>query len=123
MESVVKALESGGDWVFITLKTPHGPSKTLEKLVELVEKAGWKATFRANWWTADIPYGLVRIDLKRGKREKIILGRWILGKEWKILRVETMEREKGAEEFFRLVEGITSTLIHDPVIRTMREQY
>jgi hypothetical protein len=34
-----------------------------------------------------------------------------------------MSLEKGRDEFFRMVDSITSTLIHDPVIRTMREQY
>ena len=34
-----------------------------------------------------------------------------------------MDLERGKNEFYRLIDGITSTLIYDPVIRTMREQY
>lgn len=64
-----------------------------------------------------------RIDAKKEEREKIILGRWILGKKLEIIKVENLDFERGKEEFFRSVDSITSTLIYDPVIRTMREQY
>lgn len=118
-----RALEGEGFWTIVTFKTPHGPGTTLEKLVEAVEEIGWRDTFKANWWTADIPYGLIRIDLRRGDRERILLGRWILGEECVLLGIENLPLMEGRDEFFRLVDGITSTLIHDPVIRTMREQY
>jgi hypothetical protein len=120
---IAEALEGEGLWTVVTFKTPHGPSTTLQKLVEVAEQAGWRVIFKANWWTADIPYGLVRIDLKKGNKEKILLGKWILGEKCQLIRLENMELEKGREEFFRMVDSITSTLIHDPVIRTMREQY
>ena len=107
----------------VTFKTPHGPGVTLEKLTEAVERAGWRVTFRANWWTADIPYGLVRLDLRKNGREKILLGKWILGDRCELIKLENMPLERGRDEFFRMVDSITSTLIHDPVIRTMREQY
>ncbi len=122
-EVLINALETGDLWTVIAFKTPHGPGKTLEELVKVVEDAGWRVTFKANWWTADIPYGLIRIDLRKGEREKILLGKWILGSKCELVRIENMPLEKGREEFFRMVDSITSTLIHDPVIRTMREQY
>jgi hypothetical protein len=122
-DELVRNLESEELWTVITFKTPYGPAKTLEKLVEVVEDAGWHITFKANWWTADIPYGLVRIDARKGDREKIVLGKWILGRKCELIRLENMPLEKGRDEFFRMVDSITSTLIHDPVIRTMREQY
>ncbi|AEH23773.1 hypothetical protein [Pyrococcus yayanosii] len=124
IEGVIKDnIESDTFWLVIIFKTPLGPSETMERIAKAVENAGWKVTFKANWWTADIPYGLVRIDAKKNGREKIILGKWILGREWKVIRAESLELEKGKDEFFRTVDSITSTLIHDPVIRTMREQY
>lgn len=122
-DEIVRALEGEGLWTVVTFKTPYGPAGTLEKLVEVVENAGWKVTFKANWWTADIPYGLARLDLKKEGREKILLGRWIIGSGCELIRLENMSLEKGRDEFFRMVDSITSTLIHDPVIRTMREQY
>jgi len=120
---IVKKLDEEGLWTVVTFQTPHGPGVTLEKLAEVVRSAGWKITFKANWWTADIPYGLIRIDAVKEGREKILLGKWILGDECRLIRIENMDLEKGKNEFFRMVDSITSTLIHDPVIRTMREQY
>jgi len=122
-EDLLKELEKEELWTVVTFKTPHGPGTTMEELVRAVEDAGWKVTFKANWWTADIPYGLIRIDLEKGGKEKILLGKWILGEKCELIRIETMELERGKDEFFRMVDSITSTLIHDPVIRTMREQY
>ncbi|HIH73310.1 MAG: hypothetical protein PWP49_1465 [Thermococcaceae archaeon] len=110
-------------WTVITFKTPYGPGETLEMLVNVLEELGWKIVFKANWWTADIPYGVIRIDIEQDGREKIVLGRWILSNKCELLKIESMDLEKGKNEFYRLVDGITSTLIHDPVIRTMREQY
>ncbi len=68
---------------------------------------------------------LARIDARKGgNREKILLGKWVLGSKLKLIRVENMPlKEGGRDEFFRMVDSITSTLIYDPVIRTMREQY
>ena len=124
IEEVLKDnLERDELWLIITFKTPYGPGETLDRIANAVKKLGWEITFKANWWTADIPYGLIRIDASRGNREKIILGKWILGSECQILRVDNMGLEDGKEEFFRMVDSITATLIHDPVIRTMREQY
>jgi hypothetical protein len=122
-KDVAKALDGEGLWTVMAFKTPHGPGKTLEELEDLVKRAGWRVTFKANWWTADIPYGLIRMDLRKDGREKILLGKWILGEEYRLLKLENMPLEKGRDEFFRMVDSITSTLIHDPVIRTMREQY
>ncbi|NJD99022.1 ribonucleoside-triphosphate reductase [Thermococcus sp. LS1] len=122
-DELIRSLEGEELWTVITFKTPHGPGKTLEKLVEALEDAGWRITFKANWWTADIPYGLVRIDAKKDGKEKIVLGKWILGGKCELIRIENMDLIKGRDEFFRMVDSITSTLIHDPVIRTMREQY
>jgi len=122
-DEIVRELEKDELWTVLTFKTPHGPSKTLDELARVVEEAGWKVTFKANWWTADIPYGLVRLDLEKDGREKILLGRWILGKDYELIKVESLDLERGKDEFFRMVDSITSTLIHDPVIRTMREQY
>ncbi len=68
-------------------------------------------------------YGLVRIDMRKGNREKILLGKWILGEKCELIKLESLDLERGKDEFFRMVDSITSTLIHDPVIRTMREQY
>ncbi|WP_297489318.1 ribonucleoside-triphosphate reductase [Thermococcus sp.] len=122
-DELVRKLEGEGLWTVVTFKTPHGPGRTLRDIEEAVKDAGWRVTFRANWWTADIPYGLLRIDLRKDGREKIVLGKWILGEEYRLIRIENMDLEKGRDEFFRMVDSITSTLIHDPVIRTMREQY
>ncbi|ASJ02708.1 ribonucleoside-triphosphate reductase [Thermococcus profundus] len=122
-DEIVKNLESEGLWTVITFKTPHGPGETMKELSNAVEEAGWRITFKANWWTADIPYGLIRIDAVKDGREKIILGKWVLGSEYSLIKIENMDLERGKEEFFRMVDSITSTLIHDPVIRTMREQY
>ncbi|HII61606.1 hypothetical protein [Pyrococcus horikoshii] len=124
IEKVIKEnIEREQPWLIITFKTPYGPPDTLEILENAVRETGWEITFKANWWTADIPYGLARIDAKKEEREKIILGRWILGKKLEIIKVENLDFERGKEEFFRSVDSITSTLIYDPVIRTMREQY
>ncbi len=120
---IVENLETEELWTVITFKTPYGPGVTLDMLVRVIENAGWKVTFKANWWTADIPYGLVRVDAEKDGREKIILGKWILGRECKLIGIENLDLTKGKEEFFKMVDSITSTLIHDPVIRTMREQY
>ncbi|NJE05836.1 ribonucleoside-triphosphate reductase [Thermococcus sp. M36] len=120
---LLRNLEGDGLWTVITFKTPSGPGKTLEKLVNVLEEAGWRVTFRANWWTADIPYGVIRVDVRKGDREKILLGKWILGEKCELIGIENMSLERGRDEFFRMVDSITSTLIYDPVIRTMREQY
>ncbi|ASI99269.1 ribonucleoside-triphosphate reductase [Thermococcus celer] len=122
-DELVRNLESEELWTVVTFKTPYGPGGTLQKLIEVMEKAGWRVTFRANWWTSDIPYGLARIDARKGNREKILLGKWVLGSKLKLIRVENMPLKEGRDEFFRMVDSITSTLIYDPVIRTMREQY
>jgi len=122
-EELIKALEGDGLWTVIAFKTPHGPGRTLNEVLRVIEEAGWRVTFKANWWTADIPYGLIRVDMRKDGREKILLGKWILGDSCRLLKLENMELEKGRDEFFRMVDSITSTLIHDPVIRTMREQY
>ncbi|AAL82086.1 ribonucleoside-triphosphate reductase [Pyrococcus furiosus DSM 3638] len=116
-------IEKDGLWLVITFKTPYGPRDTLEILERAIRESGWDVTFSANWWTADIPYGLARVDAKKNGKEKIVLGKWVLGKSCKIIKVENLDLEKGKEEFFRMVDSIASTLIHDPVIRTMREQY
>ena len=120
---IEKELANPKLWTLITFKTPYGPGETMDQLANLLEELGWKVTFKANWWTADIPYGVIRLDAEYEGREKIILGRWILGSKWELLKIENLDLEKGKNEFYRLVDGITSTLIHDPVIRTMREQY
>ena len=120
---ILENLETEDPWTIITFKTPHGPGVTMTEMVEAVEGSGWRITFKANWWTADIPYGLLRLDLKRDGREKILLGKWILGNRYQLIRVDNLPLEAGKEEFFRMVDSITSTLIYDPVIRTMREQY
>lgn len=122
-DEIAKNLEKEGLWTVITFKTPHGPGETMKELSRAIEEAGWRITFKANWWTADIPYGLIRIDAVKDGREKIVLGKWVLGREMALIKIENMDLEKGKEEFFRMVDSITSTLIHDPVIRTMREQY
>ncbi|AMQ18514.1 hypothetical protein [Thermococcus peptonophilus] len=122
-KELIRELEKDELWTVITFKTPYGPGTTMEKLAQVVEKAGWRITFKANWWTADIPYGLVRIDMRKGNREKILLGKWILGEKCELIKLESLDLERGKDEFFRMVDSITSTLIHDPVIRTMREQY
>ncbi|MDV3104447.1 ribonucleoside-triphosphate reductase [Thermococcus waiotapuensis] len=122
-EEILRALEGDELWTVLTFKTPHGPGVTLQKLADIVEEAGWKVLFKANWWTADIPYGLARLDLKKGEKEKILLGKWILGDKFLLIKLENLSLEQGREEFFRMVDSIASTLIHDPVIRTMREQY
>lgn len=122
-DEIIKNLEGEGLWTVITFKTPYGPGVTMEKLSSVVEDAGWKVTFKANWWTADIPYGLIRMDLEREGKEKILLGKWILSEDCALIKVENFDLERGKDEFFRMVDSITSTLIHDPVIRTMREQY
>ncbi|MFA4646314.1 ribonucleoside-triphosphate reductase [Pyrococcus kukulkanii] len=124
LEDIIREnMDKDGLWLVITFKTQSGPLDTMKMLEKAVRKAGWEVTFKANWWTADIPYGLVRIDAKKGDKEKIILGKWILGKELEVIGVQNLDLERGKEEFFRMVDSITSTLIHDPVIRTMREQY
>ncbi|USS40508.1 ribonucleoside-triphosphate reductase [Thermococcus aggregans] len=110
-------------WTVITFKTPYGPGDTMDILVNTLEELGWEVVFKANWWTADVPYGVIRIDIRQGEKEKIVLGRWILSNKCELLKIESMDLERGKNEFYRLVDGITSTLIHDPVIRTMREQY
>lgn len=116
-------LERDELWLIVTFRTPYGPGETMDVMVKELEKLGWKIEFKANWWTADIPYGLIRIDASYNGKEKIILGKWVLGSKYEIIKVDNMEFEEGKEEFFRMVDSITSTLIHDPVIRTMREQY
>ncbi|EHR77719.1 anaerobic ribonucleoside-triphosphate reductase [Thermococcus litoralis DSM 5473] len=110
-------------WMVITFKTPYGPGETMDRLASVLEELGWQVMFKANWWTADIPYGVIRIDIEQDGREKIVLGRWILGSKCELLKIESMDLERGKNEFYRLIDGITSTLIYDPVIRTMREQY
>ncbi|MCO6041387.1 ribonucleoside-triphosphate reductase [Thermococcus alcaliphilus] len=110
-------------WMVITFKTPYGPGETMDRLASVLEELGWQVMFKANWWTADIPYGVIRIDIEQDGREKIVLGRWILGNKCELLKIESMDLERGKNEFYRLIDGITSTLIYDPVIRTMREQY
>ncbi len=123
LSEVLRHLEKDHLWTVVTFKVNSGPSEMVEELEKALEKAGWKVTFRANWWTADIPYGLIRLDLRKGDMRRILLGRWILGEGFELISVENMDLEEGKEEFFRMVDGITSTLIYDPVIRTMREQY
>lgn len=118
-----KHLEGEEFWTVITFKTPYGPRETMDRLAEEIQKLGWKVGFKANWWTSEIPYGLIRIDISQGEREKIVLGRWILSNECKLIRIDNLEFEEGKEEFFKMVDSISATLIHDSTIRTMREQY
>ncbi|WP_297070942.1 ribonucleoside-triphosphate reductase [Thermococcus sp.] len=120
---LIENLETEDPWTIVTFKTPHGPGITMVEMVKAVEDLGWKVTFKANWWTADIPYGLLRLDLKKDGHGKILIGKWILGEKYELIRVDNLPLEAGKEEFFRMVDSITSTLIYDPVIRTMREQY
>ncbi|RLF82927.1 ribonucleoside-triphosphate reductase [Thermococci archaeon] len=122
-DKIKEELDNPKLWIVITFKTPYGPGETMDKLASTLEELGWTVTFKANWWTADIPYGLIRIDITQDEKEKIVLGRWILGRKCELLGIENMDLEKGKSEFYRLVNGITSTLIYDPVIRTMRGQY
>jgi len=122
-DKIKEELDNPKLWIVITFKTPYGPGETMDKLASTLEELGWTVNFKANWWTADIPYGLIRIDITQDEKEKIILGRWILGRKCELLGIENMDLEKGKSEFYRLVNGITSTLIYDPVIRTMRGQY
>lgn len=59
IEKVIKEnIEREQPWLIITFKTPYGPPDTLEILENAVRETGWEITFKANWWTADIPYGL-----------------------------------------------------------------
>jgi len=122
-DKIKEELDNPKLWIVITFKTPYGPGETMDKLASTLKELGWTVTFKANWWTADIPYGLIRIDITQDEKEKIVLGRWILGRKCELLGIENMDLEKGKSEFYRLVNGITSTLIYDPVIRTMRGQY
>ncbi len=122
-EALIRHLENSPLWTVVTFRVNSGPSDIMEGMEEVLRKAGWRVTFRANWWAADVPYGVVRFDLKKGDVEKILLGEWIIGDDFEVIGFEDLELEEGKEEFFRVVDKITSTLIHDPVIRTMRGQY
>ncbi|NPA48058.1 MAG: ribonucleoside-triphosphate reductase [Thermococci archaeon] len=123
MDAILRHLARDYLWTVITFKVNSGPTGILEDLERAFKNAGWEVTFKANWWTADVPYGVVRLDLRKDGVSRILLGKWILDDGFELVSVENMDVEEGKEEFFRMVDGITSTLIHDPVIRTMREQY
>lgn len=122
-EEVNRAIHGDALFTFVTFRTPYGPSETLERFTGMLEELGWRVEFKANWWTAEIPYGIIRVDISKEGEEKVVIGRWILGRECRLIRVENMNLEEGKEEFYRALDSITSTLIHDPTLRTMREQY
>ena len=102
-DKIKEELDNPKLWIVITFKTPYGPGETMDKLASTLEELGWTVTFKANWWTADIPYGLIRIDITQDEKEKIVLGRWILGRKCELLGIENMDLEKGKSEFYRLV--------------------
>lgn len=120
-KELIREFEKDEFWIVIMFKMLYGFGMMMEKLVEVVEKVGWRIIFKVNWWMVDIFYGFVRIDMRKGDREKIFFGKWIFGDECRLIKFESFDFERGKDEFFRMVDSIILMFIYDLVIRIMRE--
>jgi len=70
------------------VRSPHGPGKTYEIILEELEKRGFKVNFSKHHWAGDLPFGLVVAETDGGH----VAIRWSLGKEF-TFELEEVDRE------------------------------
>ncbi|CAD5243781.1 hypothetical protein [Thermococcus camini] len=69
-------------------KSPHGPGRTYEMVLEELGKMGFRVEFAKHHWAGDLPFGLIVAETDRGP----VAVRWSLGREFS-LRLEEVDRE------------------------------
>jgi len=69
-------------------RSPYGPIKTFELIIEELRKRGFSVGFSKHHWAGDLPFGLVIAETDKGP----IAIRWSLGKEF-TLRLEEVDKE------------------------------
>lgn len=69
-------------------KTDLGPYETYSRILEELERRGFKIKFSKHHWAGDMPFGLVIVESDRGN----IAVRWALGKTFE-LRIEEVSDE------------------------------
>ncbi|WP_297457883.1 hypothetical protein [Thermococcus sp.] len=69
-------------------KSPYGPSKTFDAIIEELRRRGFTIGFSKHHWAGDLPFGLVMAETDRGP----VAVRWSLGKEFS-MRLEEVDRE------------------------------
>ncbi len=74
-------------------RSPHGPIKTYELILEWLREKGFNVGFSKHHWAGDLPFGLIVAETQKGP----VAVRWSLGREFTI-RLEEVEGET-FEEF------------------------
>ncbi|GAB6135932.1 hypothetical protein [Thermococcus prieurii] len=69
-------------------RSPYGPAKTYELILEELKKRGFGVEFSKHHWMGDVPFGLVIAETDKGK----IAVRWNLGREFSI-KIEEVSDE------------------------------
>jgi hypothetical protein len=70
------------------VKSPHGPGRTYEVILDELKKRGFTIGFSKHHWAGDLPFGLVIAETDRGP----VAVRWSLGREFSI-KLEEVNRE------------------------------
>ncbi|ASJ02439.1 hypothetical protein A3L09_03805 [Thermococcus profundus] len=71
-------------------RSPYGPHKTQEVILEELKKRGFDVSFTKHHWAGDLPFGIVIVEGEKGH----VAVRWSLGREF------TFELEKTDKETF-----------------------
>jgi len=69
-------------------KSPYGPGRTYEEVLEELRKRGFTIGFSKHHWAGDLPFGLIVAETERGP----VAIRWSLGREFS-LRLEEVDME------------------------------
>ncbi|NJE06548.1 hypothetical protein E3E36_10455 [Thermococcus sp. M36] len=70
------------------VKSPYGPGRTYEEIIEKLKEMGFTVEFSKHHWAGDLPFGLVMAETNKGP----VAIRWSLGKEFSI-RLEAVDEE------------------------------
>ena len=69
-------------------KTPEGPLKTYELIMNELSKRGFNVVFAKHHWAGDMPFGIIIAETDKGH----LAVRWSLGKKFE-LRIEEIDEE------------------------------
>jgi len=115
-------MENGAEWVSVTMKTRWGPTRVLKEFEEELRRDGWKVDFKANWWSP-ANYGVAMFEAERDGKRKVVVLKWAVTGEERIVKVEGKGAEEGRREFFSLVDMVSDNLMYDSVLRSMMDRY
>jgi len=115
-------MENGAEWVSVTMKTRKGPTRVMEEFEKELRNGGWNVGFKANWWSpAD--YGVAMVEAEKDGKRKVVVLKWAITGEERLVKVEGKNADEGRREFFTLVDMVSDNLMYDSVLRSMMDRY